>query len=199
MIRHFFRAIVWVLLRFMYRVRIEGLGNIPRTGSALLTPNHVSYLDAVLIASHIDRPVRFAMYWKLYRPFAFLLSPLGAFPIASKEENPEVYSSAFEIMSQTIEEGGLLCVFPEGQLTRTGEIGEFKGGIRKLLDRQPCRVIPMGLNNLWGSYFSRKKPGLFKLPGHFMAEIEIKIGLPFHPGITLAELRREVAGLVEVS
>jgi 1-acyl-sn-glycerol-3-phosphate acyltransferase len=190
------KAIVWVVIRFFYRVRVEGMKNIPATGPAILIPNHVSYLDAVLIAAHTKRPIRFAMYWKLYNATKWIVKPLGAFPIAPRKESREVHDAAFVTMSRTLQEGGLLCIFPEGMLTINGKLGAFFPGVTRVLADDPVPVIPVGLRNLWGSYFSKKKPGLFKLPEHFMAKITMKVGEPIKPGATLEEMRERVGMLV---
>lgn len=178
LIQHAFKVFLWVLLRLLYRVRVHHIERIPREGAAILAPNHVAAIDAVLIAAHVSRPVRYAAYWKIYNRLSWVLEPLGAFPIASKEENPVVYARAFEIIAETLDNGGLLCIFPEGALTLDGNVAEFRSGILKILERNPVPVIPIGLTGLWGSYFSRKKPGWFKLPEHWMAKIHMIVGQP---------------------
>jgi len=195
-IQHCIKAFLWVLLRFLYRVRVRHAERIPSTGAAILAPNHIAAIDAGLIAAHVFRPVRYATYWKIYDRLSWIMKPLGAFPIASKEENPEVYKRAFEIIAETLDEGGLLCIFPEGALTLDGEIGEFKSGILKILDRNPVPVIPIGLTGLWGTYFSRKKPGMFKLPDRWMAKIQMIVGEPMNP-LTANQLRDRVVALTE--
>jgi 1-acyl-sn-glycerol-3-phosphate acyltransferase len=194
-LQHFVKATVWILLRLIYRVRVRGSYNIPASGAAILVPNHVSFIDAVLIAAHIQRPVRFAMYYKLYRRFKWIVAPMGAFPIAGKDENIRVYSEAFDIMHKTLMSGELLCLFPEGGITRDGELQPFRSGILKVLRSDPVEVIPVGLHNLWGSYFSRKKTGLFKLPDHFMAKIEMRVGTPSRIS-DIAEMEKRVAELL---
>ena len=186
------KAWVWAFLRFLYRVRVRGTKNLPREGAAILVPNHVTFLDAMLIAAHVERPVRYAMYWKIFNKLKWIVAPMGAFPIASKEENQIVYDSAFQTMRDTLASGGLLCIFPEGKLTTDGRMNEFRPGILKLLESQPVPVIPVGLGGLWGSYFSRKKKGLFKLPEHWMAKITMVVGTPMPATVSLDDLRARV-------
>jgi 1-acyl-sn-glycerol-3-phosphate acyltransferase len=196
-IQHFIKATVWVLLRLIYRVRVRHSDRIPRTGAAVLTPNHVTFLDALLIAAHTNRPIRYAMHWKIYKRLKWVVGPMGAFPIASKEENPVAYERAFTIIADTLDSGGLLCIFPEGKLTRDGAIGDFRNGILKILERNPVPVIPVALTGLWGSYFSKKKPGMLKLPGHFMAKIQMTVGEPLPSTTGTVDLRTAVLTLVE--
>jgi 1-acyl-sn-glycerol-3-phosphate acyltransferase len=87
-----------------------------------------------------------------------------AIPIASQRENPAIYEAAFAEARRALDEGELLCIFPEGAITRDGELGEFKGGVMKLLESNPVPVVPLALQNLWGSYFSRKGGGAMSKP-----------------------------------
>ena len=198
MFRHAIRAMFWTILRFIYRIDIHRDKYIPKQGAAILTPNHVSYIDAILISSHIRRPVRFAMHWKIYNSLKWLVAHMGAFPIAGKEENKEIYDQAFMIMSETLKAGKLVCIFPEGMLTRDGQMNPFRNGIMKILENNPVPVIPIALTGLWGSYFSRKKDGIFKLPDHFMAKIRMIVGKPLHNLSDISLLESEVKKLLEV-
>ena len=73
------KALLWVMLRFLYQVRVRHAGRIP-AGAAVLVPNHVSMIDAMLIAAHMKRPVHYAMHWKFYRAVKWFVAPMGAFP-----------------------------------------------------------------------------------------------------------------------
>ncbi len=189
------KALLWVMLRFLYQVRVRHAGRIP-AGAAVLVPNHVSMIDAMLIAAHMKRPVHYAMHWKFYRAVKWFVAPMGAFPIASKQENPAVYAQAFDHISALLERGELLCIFPEGGLTLDGEVAPFHKGLLKILERNPVPVVPVGLRGLWGSYFSKKKRGLLKWPGHYMEEIEMVVGEPMPPTTPLEEVRAQVCALV---
>lgn len=186
------KAVVWVAIRAVYRVKITGAKNIPVCGPCVLIPNHVSYLDAAMIAAHTKRPIKYAMYYKLYNGLKWIVEPLGAFPIAGRGENREIYDRAFVIIAETLDAGGVICIFPEGQITRDGKLGEFRPGITKILARNPVPVVPVGLCNLWGSYFSKKKPGLIKLPEHFMERVTMRIGHPMMPTVPREEMRERV-------
>lgn len=194
--QNFVKIIVWVLIRMMYRIRCTGIDNIPMRGPAILTPNHVSFLDAILIAIHSKRPIHYAMYWKLYNKTKWLVAPLGAFPIASRTENIAVFREAFAHMSKCLDNGELVCIFPEGKLSHDGSMNKFKGGVKIMLHKNPVPVIPIGLGNVWGSYFSRKQKGWLKFPSHFMQKVYIRVGTPLDPSSSLQEIEDSVRALV---
>ncbi|MGM3388407.1 MFS transporter [Stutzerimonas stutzeri] len=151
------RFLVWLLGHSMYRVRQRGLEAIPEEGPAVLVCNHVSFVDALLIAGAVRRPVRFVMYYKIFRlpVLNFIFRTAGAVPIAGRQEDEATYHQAFERISRYLEEGELVCIFPEGKLTSDGEMNEFKAGVERILQANPVPVVPMALGGLWGSFFSR--------------------------------------------
>lgn len=151
------RFLVWLLGHSMYRVRQRGLEAIPEEGPAVLVCNHVSFVDALLIAGAVRRPVRFVMYYKIFRlpVLNFIFRTAGAVPIAGRQEDEATYHQAFERISRYLEEGELVCLFPEGKLTSDGEMNEFKAGVERILQANPVPVVPMALGGLWGSFFSR--------------------------------------------
>lgn len=155
------RFVAWVLSHVGYRFRIEGDENIPLSGPALLVCNHVSFVDAVLLMAASPRPIRFVMDHRIFRvPVLGALFRLAkAIPIAPRAEDPAAYEAAFEAAAQVLRDGDLLGIFPEGGITRDGELQKFKGGVMKILALRPAPVIPMALTNLWGSFFSRVEQG----------------------------------------
>ena len=151
------RFLVWLLGHSMYRVRQHGLDAIPEEGPAVLVCNHVSFVDALLIAGAVRRPVRFVMYYKIFRipVLNFIFRTAGAVPIAARHEDEAIYTEAFERVSRYLSNGEVVCIFPEGKLTADGEINEFKSGVERILEANPVPVVPMALRGLWGSFFSR--------------------------------------------
>ncbi|TLX55877.1 glycerol acyltransferase [Stutzerimonas nosocomialis] len=151
------RFLVWLLGHSMYRVRQQGLEAIPEEGPVVLVCNHVSYVDALLIAGAVRRPVRFVMYYKIFRipVLNFIFRTAGAVPIAARHEDEAIYTQAFERIGRYLRDGEVVCIFPEGKLTADGEINEFKAGVERILDENPVPVVPMALRGLWGSFFSR--------------------------------------------
>ncbi|PPS60714.1 MULTISPECIES: MFS transporter [Pseudomonas] len=151
------RFMIWLLSHSMYRVEHRDLDKIPDEGAALLVCNHVSFVDALLIAGAVRRPIRFVMYYKIYRlpVLNFIFRTAGAIPIAGRNEDLPTYERAFEKIAAYLADGELVCIFPEGKLTSDGEIDAFKGGLSLILERTPVPVIPLALQGLWGSFFSR--------------------------------------------
>ncbi|WP_252271167.1 MFS transporter [Pseudomonas subflava] len=159
------RFLIWMLSHSMYRVQHQNLQVIPEEGAAVLVCNHVSFVDALLIGGAVRRPVRFVMYYKIYNlpVLNFIFRTAGTVPIAGRSEDPEVFERAFARIAQYLAEGEVVCIFPEGKLTTSGDIDEFKAGVERILEANPVPVIPMALQGLWGSFFSRAPhKGLFK-------------------------------------
>jgi 1-acyl-sn-glycerol-3-phosphate acyltransferase len=151
------RFMIWLLSHSMYRVEHRGLAQIPDEGAALLVCNHVSFVDALLIGGAVRRPIRFVMYYKIYNlpVLNFIFRTAGTVPIAGRNEDLLIYDAAFKKMAEYLQAGELVCLFPEGKLTTDGELNEFKEGVEKVLAANPVPVIPMALQGLWGSFFSR--------------------------------------------
>jgi 1-acyl-sn-glycerol-3-phosphate acyltransferase len=155
------RFLAFVLTRTVYRFKVRGDEHIPVAGAAILVCNHVSFIDAVLLMAASPRPIRFIMDHRIFAtPVLGALFRLGkAIPIAPQREDPLAYERAFAEARQVLDDGDLLCIFPEGAITRDGSLGEFKGGVMKILQTHPVPVVPLALTNLWGSFFSRVEQG----------------------------------------
>jgi len=189
------RFVIYLLGHSMYRVKSRGLNHIPAEGAAVLVANHVSYVDALLIAGAVRRPVRFVMEKAIYDlPLAnWLFKAARTIPICSKQKNEAVYDAAFASIKRELEQGNLVCIFPEGRLTKTGEIDSFRPGIERILAQTPVPVVPMALQGLWGSFFSHHGKGAFKFKGRFWSKISLHASeaLPASAA-TAAELERQV-------
>ncbi|WP_172145665.1 MFS transporter [Pseudomonas tumuqii] len=151
------RFLIWLLGHSLYRVEHQGLDAIPEEGPAVLVCNHVSFVDALLVGGAVRRPVRFVMYYKIYNlpVLNFIFRTAGTVPIAGRNEDLLIYDAAFKKIAEYLRAGELVCIFPEGKLTGDGEINEFKSGIERILAENSVPVIPMALQGLWGSFFSR--------------------------------------------
>lgn len=189
------RFVIYVLSHTMYRVQSRGLEHIPAEGAAVLVANHVSYVDALLIAGAVSRPVRFVMEKAIYDlPVAnWLFKAARTIPICSKQKDEAVYEAAFASIKRELEQGNLVCIFPEGRLTKTGEIDSFRPGIERILAETPVPVVPMALQGLWGSFFSHHGKGAFKLKGRFWSKVQL-IASPSVPPqqASAAELEQQV-------
>ena len=137
--------------RVVYRFKVRGEEHIPVQGAAILACNHVSYVDAVLMMAASPRPIRFLMDHRIFAtPVLGWLFRLGrATPIAPQRDDPAAYERAFDEARRVLDDGDLLGIFPEGGITRDGSLGEFKGGLMKILQTHPVPVVPLALHNLW--------------------------------------------------
>ncbi|MFL6682167.1 MAG: MFS transporter [Burkholderiaceae bacterium] len=195
------RFIAFMLTRTIYRFRMRGDANIPTTGAAIVVCNHVSFVDPVLLMAASPRPIRFLMDARIFRtPGLGLFFRLAkAIPIASKTDDPVAYEAAFAAADQVLAEGDLLGIFPEGGITNDGTLKPFKGGVMRILEQRPVPVIPLALQNLWGSFFSRVEGKAMSKP--FRRGLFSRVGLNVGPGIaatavTPEELHREVGQLL---
>ncbi|MBL8251504.1 MAG: MFS transporter [Candidatus Competibacter sp.] len=193
------RFIVWILVNIVYRLRTQGLEHIPDQGPVLVVCNHVSLMDALVVGGCCRRPVRFVMDHQIFKiPILnFVFRTAGAIPIASARTDPEILKGAYERVADYLEQGEVVGIFPEGRLTPDGEIGSFKSGIERILQRTPVPVVPMALRGLWGSFFSRRHgKAMGHFPRRFWSRVELVAGEPVPPERASSELLRErVAGL----
>jgi len=152
------RFIVWMLMHTMYRLRVTNIDKIPDDGAALLVCNHVTFVDALIIAAACRRPIRFVMYYKFFNlpVIRFVFTTAKAIPIAGRREDEALMNKAFDEVADALDAGDLVCIFPEGKLTSDGEMNSFRPGVEKVLERTPVPVVPMALQGMWGSFFSRK-------------------------------------------
>jgi len=176
------RFVDWILINTLYRITTRGLENIPEQGAALLVCNHVSFMDPLIILGSIRRPVRFVMYYKIFNipVLKWLFSAAKAIPIAGQREDPEILARAFDEIDRELAAGHLVCVFPEGGITRDGTLQPFRPGVEKALAQRPVPVVPMALRGLWGSIFSRQHAsvGRLRLPRRFWSRIELVADAP---------------------
>ncbi len=190
----FMRFLIWIITHTMYRVTHTNLHKIPDEGPCVLVCNHVSYMDALIIAGACRRPVRFVMFKPIYdMPILNFIFRTGkTIPIHSKSSDPKTYEQAFVRISEELRAGEVVCIFPEGKLTETGEINEFKAGIEKIIALDPVPVVPMALKGLWGSFFSHKdQKALSGRPRRFWSRVELVAADPINPELVNAALLQE--------
>jgi 1-acyl-sn-glycerol-3-phosphate acyltransferase len=195
------RFIAFVVTRVVYRFKVRGDANIPTAGAAILVCNHVSFIDPVLLMAASPRPIRFIMDHRIFAMpvLGWFFRLAKAIPIAPQREDPGAYEQAFKRAREVLNDGDLLCIFPEGAITRDGELGEFKGGVIKLLESNPVPVVPLALQNLWGSYFSRVEGNAMSKPFRrgWFSRVGLVAGDRVEPaGVTPGALRERVAQLL---
>ena len=190
----------WLMVRTLYRLRVEGVEeHVPDEGAAVLVCNHVSYMDALILAAVIPRPVRFVMYYRIFNiPFMrWIFRTARAIPIASPKEDAALMQRAFDSIDQALANGELVLIFPEGKLTADGQINPFKSGVEKILQRRQVPVVPMALRGMWASMWSRRdsRLGRMRVPRRLRARIQVIAQAPLPASSTAAELEACVRGL----
>ncbi|MDZ7767627.1 MAG: lysophospholipid acyltransferase family protein [Woeseiaceae bacterium] len=112
----------------------------------------------------------------------FIFTTAKAIPIASAREDAELLEESYDRIDEELADGQLVCIFPEGAITRDGRVHPFRSGVERIIERRPVPVIPMALCGLWGSWFSRKRSGgLRRVPGKLLAGVDLRIGAPVRP------------------
>ncbi|MDH3983615.1 MAG: MFS transporter [Gammaproteobacteria bacterium] len=173
------RFLAWLVITIIYRIRPGGLENIPHKGPAVVVCNHVSYMDPIILAGSVRRPMRFVMWYKIFQmPFLnFIFRTMKAIPIAGAREDKTIMDDAFEKVDAELAAGNIVCIFPEGAVTRDGEIARFRPGIEKIISRRPVPVIPASLGRLWGGWLSRRPNGSMRLiPKRLFARVTVRFG-----------------------
>jgi len=175
---YFLRMVMWLLAQLSYRLNAKGVKNIPSEGPVMLVANHVTFVDWLFLGAACSRPIRFLMDKDYYdiKLFTPILKMAGAIPVSPRHKNAEAYAFAMKEMVRTLEQGQVLLVFPEGKLTRSGNMNEFQRGFEKVLNEAPAPVIPVALHGLWGSFFSRRWGRAMSRP---FKRLYSKIGVEF--------------------
>ncbi len=191
------RLLLWMLTHTLYRLDVAGRERVPARGGALLVPNHVSMADAVFLIASLDRPIRFLMFKGSYehplvKPFAKIL---GVIPISSDQGPREMIHSLREA-TQALQNGELVCIFPEGQMTRIGQMLPFRRGMERIMKGLDVPIIPVNLDGVWGSIFSFAGGRfLWKLPRHLPYPVRVTFGAPLASTATSQEARQAVQDL----
>ncbi|MBB5411534.1 1-acyl-sn-glycerol-3-phosphate acyltransferase [Paraburkholderia sp. HC6.4b] len=190
------RFIAWLLVHTFYRIRLVHAERIPEQGAAVLVCNHVSFVDAIVIMAESPRPIRFVMDHQIFRsPFVgWLFRHAKAIPIASAHQDAALLARAYDLCAQALADGELVCIFPEGKLTRTGELNPFRHGVAEIVRRTPAPVIPMALRGLWGSVFSRAVDATWPRPisKGVMSRLSLAVGEPIDPALATPEALQRI-------
>lgn len=185
------RFLVWLLIHTVYRLDKRGLDAIPDDGPAVIICNHVSFVDALIIAAACRRPIRFVMDHRIFRipVLNFIFRTSRCIPIAPAKEDAAMLDAAYDEIARGLAAGDLIGLFPEGRITDTGELYPFRPGIRRILERTPVPVIPMALQGLWGSFFSRKDGAAMSDPARLkpFRKIALTAGEPVAPSAATPE------------
>ncbi len=191
------RLLLWIATHTLYRIHLEGRENVPEKGGGLLVSNHVSMVDAVLLIASIDRPIRFLMFKGSYdhplvKPFAKIM---GVIPISSQLRPREMIQS-LRTATQALKDGEIVCIFPEGQMTRIGQMLPFRRGMERIVKGVDVPIIPVNLGGVWGSVFSFERGKfLWKLPRKLPYPVTVTFGEPMPTTSSALDVRQAVQEL----
>ena len=193
----FGRLILFLATQTVYRVHVIGRDNFPEKTGALLVCNHMSFVDVALLVAATDRPIRFLMYQGIYdhpavKPLAKMVK---AIPISS-EQHPREMLHSLKVASDALRNDEIVCIFAEGQITRTGQLLPFRRGLERIMKGVEVPIIPVNLDGVWGSVFSFERGRfLWKVPRKIPYSVTVSFGTPMPPTSTAAEVRAVVQEL----
>ena len=197
----FVRLVLILLTKTLYRVRVVAPANVPQTGGALLVPNHMSLVDGFLLIASLDRPVRFVVdaAYATHPLFKWLMDIMRVIPISSLG-GPRIILRALRSAGQALDDGEIVCIFPEGQITRTGTLLPFRRGFERIVKGRTVPIIPVHLDRVWGSIASFVKGRfIWKLPEQIPYPVTVSFGTPQPVDTPAHELRRLVRELGEAA
>ncbi|MFH1744037.1 MAG: acyl-[ACP]--phospholipid O-acyltransferase [bacterium] len=190
------RFTLWMLTHTIYKIRIVGQEHVPFRGPALLVCNHVSFVDALLVGSSVQRFIRFMIYKGFYdiRWFNWLFRLMKAIPVSA--DNPKRLLKSLQQARRELEEGHVVCIFAEGAMSRTGNLLPFKKGFEWIIKDLDVPVIPVHLDRVWGSIFSFKDNRFFwKRPQRIPYPVTVSFGEPLSCGDSAQQVRQAIAEL----
>lgn len=196
----FLRFAAYLLSHISYRLKVVGAEKVPEEGGLVLVSNHVSLVDWCLVMAAVRRPVHFVM-WHTYGEipvFRFLFRDAGVIPISSARLRPKILEAAFGRIAECLRNGEVVCIFPEGQITRTGQMNEFRNGVERMVRDTPVPVLPLSISGMWGSNFSRVKRSFWRrfVERPLRSRIEIRFGDPVPADqVNAADLQTRVQAL----
>jgi len=193
----FGRLILFFVTHTIYRLKVLGRDNFPEKTGALLVCNHMSFVDAALLIASTDRPIRFLIYKGIYdnrvvKPFARMMK---AIPISS-EQRPREMIRSLRTASEALRHDEIVCIFAEGQITRTGQMLPFRRGLERIMKGVEVPIIPVNLDGVWGSIFSFERGRfLWKMPRRIPYPVTVSFGTPMPPTSSAISVRAAVQEL----
>jgi acyl-[acyl-carrier-protein]-phospholipid O-acyltransferase / long-chain-fatty-acid--[acyl-carrier-protein] ligase len=193
----FARLLLFFVTRTLYRVKVVGRERFPQNSGALLVSNHMSFVDAALLLAATDRPIRFFMDQGIYdlaivKPLARIMK---AIPISS-EQHPRAMIRSLQTAANALREGEIVCIFAEGQITRTGQLLPFRRGLERIMKGVDVPIIPVNLDGVWGSIFSFERGRfLWKMPRRIPYLATVSFGEPMPSTSTANAVRAMVQDL----
>lgn len=193
----FIRFIGVMITRLFYRIRVEGIENVPIEGAGLIVCNHVSWVDAFLLLATQQRRLRFVMYRNYYEKKFLnpLMKLMRVIPI-SFSDSPKQLVESIKNIRDALDDGYIVCIFAEGSITRSGIMREFRKGFEKIVKGTNYPIIPTYIGGAWGSIFSYYKgKTLSHLPSAIPYPITLIFGKNLPSTTPAAEVRLAVMEL----
>ncbi|MCW8908473.1 MAG: acyl-[ACP]--phospholipid O-acyltransferase [Sedimenticola sp.] len=187
------RLLVSRIFSTRYRIDIIGFEHIPSQGAVLMLGNHISWLDWAMLQIACPRPIRFVMHRNIYNRWYlnWLFRLFGAIPIAGGNSQDSLLQ-----INRLLKAGEVVCLFPEGAISRNGQLGEFKPGYQHTVDGVDGVILPFYLHGLWGSRFSRSSEQTRLHRSHgWRRDIIVAFGSPLPIATATAELKQKVIEL----
>lgn len=189
------RFFVWLLAHTLYRIKVYNRENLPEEGGALLVANHISWLDGVLLLLTSSRPIRMIVYSGNFQQawLKWMANLYGAILMGS---SPKSIAGAIRTAREALNNGELVCIFPEGGISRSGQLQAFRAGAMKILQGTNAPVVPIYLDELWGSIFSFERGRFFwKWPRRMPYPISIYFGPAIENPNDIHQVRQAVQNL----
>ncbi len=190
------RLLFWLLFKTLYRAKVTGLENIPAESGAVIIANHSSWLDGAIMLVMVPRiPKTIAWagnfsHWTMKK----LASFCGVILISG---GPKSIKKCLDEAKELLKQGELIGIFPEGGISPSGQIREFKPGLSKLIDPQnPVPIIPAYFAETYGSLYSYSKgKAFFKSPDQVRRPLSVHFGKPIEKFSSMLELQQTMQRL----
>jgi len=187
------RLVISRLIASTHRIEVLGFDNLPGQGGVLMLGNHISWLDWAMIQIACPRPVRFVMHRGIYQRWylKWFLDLFGVIPISGGNSKEALIQ-----INELLRAGEVVCLFPEGAISRNGQLGEFKHGYEKVVEGVEGVILPFYLRGLWGSRFSRSSEKLQEIRNtRLRSDVIVAFGRPLPLDTPAHELKRHVFDL----
>ncbi|MBI4423801.1 MAG: MFS transporter [Elusimicrobia bacterium] len=191
------RLPLYAMSNLVYRIDVAGKESLPAAGPALLVANHVSFVDAFLIAGASPRLIRFLMFRRYYElpGITWFFKAMGCIPI-SDGDSPKAMLRSLDAARERLKAGEAVCIFAEGEITRHGQMLRFKKGFERIAHGLDIPIIPVHLDRVWGSVFSFEGGKvLLKWPRRLPYPVTVSFGRPMPSSSTAHEIRQAILEL----
>lgn len=193
----FLRLMFLPLTRCLYNIRVVGQDNVPLAGPVLLVSNHVSFVDAILVAMANQRLIRFLMLRAYYElpGVGWFFQAMGCVPVSSTD-GPKALVASFKRAREYMMSGQAVCIFAEGEISRHGQMQRFKRGFESMVHGVEVPIVPVHLDQVWGSLFSFSEGKLlFKRPRGLPYRVTVSFGRPMPASSSAFEVRQAILKL----